>query len=822
MSLPNKFYTIAMGLSTLPMIVPAEVVLDGTLGRSGALPGPDFVIDASLGQQVGPNLFHSFESFNLNSTESANFTGPAEITNIISRVTGGQPSFIDGVLRSYAPNADLYFLNPHGIMFGPNAGLNISGSLYVSTADYLKLGKTGRFDVTTPNNSLLTVAPPSAFGFLDNTPASITVEGERFPLILPNEEMEKRIFNGEEVDITTLSLVGGNISIQDGEIITYGNDVHIVSVASAGEAPIDPSQWTDDTFATYGTLSIIDTDAFDRGRYGNIDTSGFGGGEVFIRAGQVVLDNAWIFADTWQNKAGRGITVQATDALIMKNGSRITTESLNPFDPRNPSLPVWGFNSNLTGNGGNITISANEITLTDGSQIQSQSRTAGNAGNIAISAQNNLSLTGGTDTDEGRINSGVFSNTLLFGNGGEMKISAKNLVMEDRATIRGETWGLGDTGHVSIHVDTFSLSNGAQVNVSAGVSKSLDFWEYTGKAGNLTVLAKNAVHISGSSGEQRGNSGFFSNVLNNGQGGIIDITTPTLIITEKGTIQTGTQREGNAGSTVLNVGTLKLSKGGFIYAATFKNGLGGHIEIQAQNIHLSEGSSLFASSAGEGNAGNIVLNINDKLTMQDSSIKTSATKADGGNISITAQNYLYLMDSEISTSVGTGLGSGGNITLHPEFVVQDESPIIAEAYGGPGGNINITTTSIYKFSETSPNNRISASSQYGVDGIVKIETPDNHAEEDMVILATDFLDASSLLNTPCSQRIAKQPSSFMMVHTDGDSNSLNDLFPSGPILFPLSPINAQTALNIDESSNVFRKEFSMLMGCRDLSSFQQK
>ena len=175
----------------------AEVVLDGTLGPPGALSGPNFFIEPKLGQQMGGNLFHSFARFNLNSSESATFTGPASIHNVISRVTGGQASTIDGLLRSQIPNADMYFLNPAGVMFGPNAQIDVPASLYISSADSLKLGDSGRFEASAPDNSLLTVAPPSAFGFLNSTPARITVEGSQ--LKLKNEEKFARRLAGEEI-----------------------------------------------------------------------------------------------------------------------------------------------------------------------------------------------------------------------------------------------------------------------------------------------------------------------------------------------------------------------------------------------------------------------------------------------------------------------------------------------------------------------------------------------------------------------------------------------------------------------------------------------
>jgi len=161
----------------------AQITLDGTWGPMGPLAGPDYTIDAKVGHLHGNNLFHSFGQFNVHTTESATFTGPATIENVIGRVTGGQQSLIDGQIRSEMPRADLYLLNPSGVLFGPNATLGVPGSFHVSTADYIKLGETGRFDATTPSNSVLTSAPPSAFGFLGPNPAAIAIQGCTAPYL---------------------------------------------------------------------------------------------------------------------------------------------------------------------------------------------------------------------------------------------------------------------------------------------------------------------------------------------------------------------------------------------------------------------------------------------------------------------------------------------------------------------------------------------------------------------------------------------------------------------------------------------------------------
>ena len=156
MKLPHLLTILLLIIS---LEVKTEVTLDGTLGQRANLLGPNYLIGADLGRQHGGNLFHSFQNFNLSRFESATFSGPNSVSNIISRVTGGNPSNIDGLISSVIPNADMYFLNPYGFMFGPNARLDVQGSFHISTADYLRLGDGGRFEARNYRSSLLTIAP---------------------------------------------------------------------------------------------------------------------------------------------------------------------------------------------------------------------------------------------------------------------------------------------------------------------------------------------------------------------------------------------------------------------------------------------------------------------------------------------------------------------------------------------------------------------------------------------------------------------------------------------------------------------------------------
>ncbi len=185
-------------LAALPFSqVSAEITLDGTMGPAGPLAGPNFTIADTVGTTQGANLFHSFSVFNIDSTESATFTGPAGLDNVISRVTGGTPSSIDGLFRSTVPGADVYFINRFGIIFGQNASLDVPSAFHATTADELRFADGNVFSASNPLVTILTAAAPAAFGFLGANPAGITVNDST--LAVPTGE--------------TLSLVGGDITI---------------------------------------------------------------------------------------------------------------------------------------------------------------------------------------------------------------------------------------------------------------------------------------------------------------------------------------------------------------------------------------------------------------------------------------------------------------------------------------------------------------------------------------------------------------------------------------------------------------------------------
>ncbi len=172
----------------------------------------------------GPNLFHSFNQFSVGAGDVAAFVNPGGVSNVIGRVIGGSPSNINGTVQ--ALNANLFFVNPSGIVFGPSAQLNVSGSAYFSTAQQLRLSDGGIFSANTALlafDSTLSVGSPVSFGFLGQGPYGSIV------LSAPSTVLQTG---------AVLGLMGGGIQINGSKI--SAQRVMLGSTSSAGEMATQP------------------------------------------------------------------------------------------------------------------------------------------------------------------------------------------------------------------------------------------------------------------------------------------------------------------------------------------------------------------------------------------------------------------------------------------------------------------------------------------------------------------------------------------------------------------------------------------------------
>ena len=778
----------------------AEITLDGTLGPNLSLTGPDYAINAELGQQQGNNLFHSFESFNLNANESATFSGSNAIQNVISRVTGGNPSNIDGLIRSTIPNADMYFLNPYGIMFGPTAKLDVQGSFHASTADYLRLGEGGQFNARQPNNSLLTIAPVEAFGFLNNSPQPLSINGSQLTTSTGK----------------TLSFIGGNLQMTDALLTAISGRIHLASIANSGEViPVAQDL-------------VLSTNAGDMTLQNSEITLSEGGnaGGIYLRAGQLVMENTLITSKTSSTSPAGDINVQANSMKI--HDGQLSSQTTNTGQGANikiqlanlaiegasinaltfgngqggsiniqatESMRLYGIRSNdlgssiitlargtseNAGRGGTIDLATKQLELTDGAQITTGTLGTGQGGDANLKVTEKILLSG---QDNKNTSSRILTTTFGSGSGGALILEANQLTLTDGTFISADSKNTGQGGNIVIDVSGLVKLEG--FNSEKGISSTI-IANSEGRiknAGNGGTIEIKAGRLQLLDGGQIGSSTFGS-----GQGGKVNIQVSNeaffagknqngfvsgIVTTSQNDNDGDADAFGDAGTIVLNANQLFLADNAQINAATKTDGKGGNIEINAQNIQLSGRGTITVQSQAQGKAGQITLTTNQLMIKdKDSGVETSALNAGGGSIMISSPNLIYLQQGQIITSVKGGTGDGGNITIqNPVFVVLDKGQIRAQADAGKGGDIRIISDQFI----ISNDSLVSASSQKNIDGQIVITAPDETVTEGLLVLSTDFQDISDLLSkTLCSHQATENTSQLVVKPYTGRRASPSD------------------------------------------------
>ncbi|MDR4505444.1 MAG: filamentous hemagglutinin N-terminal domain-containing protein [Candidatus Scalindua sp.] len=717
--------------------------VDFCVQKSGGLiPITQRFYEITDGTHKGSNLFHSFSKFDVPAGEAAKFIDVyGDVNNIISRVTGPEISKIDGRIESPAM-ANLFFLNPNGVVFGPEASLNINGSFHVSTANYLRFGDGAKFYADFSHNSTLTVANPAAFGFFNNNPSDIgTIQVNGSTL---------NIFNDKK-----MSFVGGNIKITDGGILNApGGQINIASAASGGEVVLHQNGIEMQGFQNQGTIEVIGRNQPSQPSQIKV-TPTVGEGEnsaVYIRGGKFLMSKSNIFANKTnasnQNDVGNSIDIELTGdfessddsirsrPLGIAKGGGIRIEAKN-IQLDSTEITAQSFPDESTGDtvvfgsSGDIELIAmGEITMSGFSRIDTSTQGAentGDAGNIEIKA-------GSVVVDS---SSSISSKTTSKGNGGLVKVNADSIAIDGvNSSVSAETSGTGVGGDVNMNAKLVNLTTGGVMSTDS---------EGVGKAGGITVTS-NKVSISGA-----GSS-----------------------------ISSSAQGIGDAGSVELkDVESLALSEGGVISTDSAGEGSGGDITVTSNSISMT-GPRTAISSTSEGlkDAGSITINTNNIVMNDKSSITTDAAKASGGGINLTVHSQMYLIDSEITSSVNGGVDTeGGNITMNLNRGVLENSKIIANAFEGKGGKIQITADVFL----ADPQSKIDATSEQGIDGEVDIRAPVTNISGNIVPLKDNFSSATSLLLQPCAVRMSGgERSSLVMAGRDGLPMQPGDLMP-GPL-----------------------------------------
>jgi filamentous hemagglutinin family protein len=325
-------------LSSLPAI--AQITPDNTLGAEGSRLTPNAFINGGNadkiegGAQRGSNLFHSFSQFNVGDGQRVYFGNPSGVENILTRVTGGNASNIFGTLGVDGA-ANLFLINPNGILFGQNARLDVRGSFVGTTANAIQFGNQGNFSATNPQAPPLLTVQPSALLFVQLNQGTITNYSQAPAGINPagQDVTGLRVPDGK-----SLLLVGGNINIDGGSLRAYGGRIDLAGLAAPGNIGLnvagDTLSLTVPSDVQRGNISLTNQ-AF-------VDVSGAGKGDIAINARNLEISNSFLEA---------GISTGLGDGSTK---------------------------------GGDININADSISLSNGAQIAALTDGKGNAGNIFI------------------------------------------------------------------------------------------------------------------------------------------------------------------------------------------------------------------------------------------------------------------------------------------------------------------------------------------------------------------------------------------------------------------------------------------------------
>ncbi|GAA6616399.1 filamentous hemagglutinin N-terminal domain-containing protein [Scytonema sp. NUACC26] len=364
-----------------PALAQQQVIADPTLGT--AVTGNGTTFEITGGTTVGErNLFHSFSRFDVPVGGSADFLNNPAIVNIFSRVTGGTPSDIQGLVRTRG-NANLFLMNPSGIVFGRDAQLDIGGSFVATTANAIAFpgGEFSLNSSVSPENTLLSVNS-SAFLFNQISAQSITNQST----------------TGLQVrDGKSLLLVGGDIRLDGGVLFAPGGRVELGGVAGSGIVGLN----VDENLHLSFPDRLARADIFLTNN-GAVNTSGEGGGDIQVYGNNVTLANrSFIFSDTLGSQNGKGVFIRASK-LDMSGGSNISASTVNSGNAGNvqiqasDAVAITDLNSSISsvvtesamGSGGNITIEARRLTTRNGGQVLTNTNTLGDkpGGNITVTA----------------------------------------------------------------------------------------------------------------------------------------------------------------------------------------------------------------------------------------------------------------------------------------------------------------------------------------------------------------------------------------------------------------------------------------------------
>jgi filamentous hemagglutinin family protein len=461
---------------------------DGT-GTRVDRQGNRFDITGGRRSRDGDNLFHSFRQFGLNADQIANFISNPSIQNILGRINGGDPSIINGLIQVTGGHSNLYLMNPAGILFGPNASLNIPASFAATTATGIGF-ENGWFNAVGENNYADLVGTPNAFVFNSAELGSIVNAGQ----LAVSDGQNLSLVGGTVVNTGSLTAPGGNVTVT-AVPAAEANGVPIVRIAQAGNLlsldiqPAEPGMTGLPSEFTIASLPQLLTG-------GNLDSAT---GLTVNEQGQVVLtgSDVQIPAEAGTTILSGSVDVSGTSATAPVGGAvqvlgdrvGLLSASVNASGTTGGGTVLIGGDyqgsgtipnadrtyvsqdsainaDNLVeGNGGRVIVWADQATQFYGSISAQGGDSSGNGGFVEISGRDNLAFNGSVDVTAANGASG----TVLFD--------------PDRIRI------------VDVGADDAQLSDGAILFADPPAEMTISQAALEGLAGNITLQARDRILV---------------------------------------------------------------------------------------------------------------------------------------------------------------------------------------------------------------------------------------------------------------------------------------------------------------------------------------
>jgi filamentous hemagglutinin family protein len=681
----------------------AQLVPDNTLGSEQSIVNPINSQRSQIegGAIRGTNLFHSFQEFNIQNGASVYFANPIGVENILSRVTGTNPSNIFGTLGVLG-EANLFLINPNGILFGPNARLDLRGSFFASTADSIRLGENGEFSASQPNNNALLTVNPSAL-FINQLQIGNRQQAtgnsnlSNSPLIVGEGLGVRSIINqstAEGVGLQvqpgqTLGLISGNIIIDGGILTAEQGQIELGSVGNNSTVKLYSN--TTGFQLDYSEITNFQDIQLSNGAL--INVSGDGGGTVQIQGQNISLtEESFILSNTLGSEQGGTLTVNA-ESLTLRDGSQIRANILGTgrgtdININATNIEVLGISTDQTnisgifsdvaigssGTGGDLTVNTEHLKLFDGGGLGGSVFGSGQGGNITVNAD--------------RIE--VFGRGLL-------QLETPQTSVVSQILTRGIPSGIlalvqpnaiGNTGNVNVKTEQLTIRNGGMIGtINLG----------SGQSGNLNVNANN-IEITDNAATGFPVSGLITSVISQlatGDGGDININTERLSLQNGAQVRAGTSGVGNSGDITVHASEIEIS-------GSSGNGLfPSAILADVENL-----DNLFPGAMGSGNGGNIDIET-DRLILQAGSRVSAETfgRGKGGNLNINATERIEATgispDGEFVSGLFNSLapgssGKGGNMTINTPILRLTEGGSIGSNVfaSGDGGDITINANLI--------------------------------------------------------------------------------------------------------------------------------